>query len=228
MNVIALVSSKGGVGKTTLASALAVRAAKESKRVAMVDLDPMGSLAAWWKRRGKTENPCIFRGADTAGEAVEALELDGWDWVFIDTPPAFLARIEDAINNCHVAVIPLRASSLDLVASEDAVLIAREVASSQVESGDVPVAHLCVINDAEPRWKATNAVRDYLLASSVPLAEAVITHRASYLSATAAGKSGPEIERAPSGQKQSVADREISALWSEIKAALRNRKRSRQ
>ena len=60
MNVLAVVSTKGGVGKTTLASALAVRAAKESKRVAMVDLDPQGSLAAWWKRRGGSENPKIF------------------------------------------------------------------------------------------------------------------------------------------------------------------------
>lgn len=45
MRVIAVVSSKGGVGKTTLASALAVRAARENKRVAMVDLDPQRRAA---------------------------------------------------------------------------------------------------------------------------------------------------------------------------------------
>ena len=99
MRVIAVVSSKGGVGKTTLASALAVRAARESKRVAMVDLDPQRSLASWWKRRGRSDNPRIFAGAETASEAVEALELDGWDWVFIDTPPAFIATIQDAIEH---------------------------------------------------------------------------------------------------------------------------------
>ena len=43
MYVIAVVNTKGGVGKTTLASALAVRAAKDSPRVAMVDLDPQRS-----------------------------------------------------------------------------------------------------------------------------------------------------------------------------------------
>lgn len=77
MITIAAVNSKGGVGKTTLTSALAVRAAEDSPRVAMVDMDPQKSLVEWWKRRGKSDNPTIFEGAFTAGDAVEALTLDG-------------------------------------------------------------------------------------------------------------------------------------------------------
>lgn len=212
MKVVAVVSSKGGVGKTTLASALAVRATRESKRVAMVDMDPMGSLAAWWKRRGSTDNPCIFRGADTAEEAIEILERDGWDWVFIDTPPAFLEMIEGTIASADLALIPLRASALDLIASEDAVLMAREASAN----------HLCVVNDAEPRWKTTHSARDYLLAASVPLAQTIITHRVAYLGAMTSGKTGPEVER--DGQ----AKKEIDALWTEIKASVRKTKRARQ
>ena len=92
MRVITIASAKGGVGKTTLASALAVKAATESARVAMVDLDPLGSLAAWWARRGSSESPEIFGGADTASEVVEKLELAGWDWVFIDSLLALCQR----------------------------------------------------------------------------------------------------------------------------------------
>lgn len=213
MRVVAVVSSKGGVGKTTLASALAVRASKESKRVAMVDLDPQRSLAGWWKRRGQSDNPRIFAGAETASEAVEALELDGWDWVFIDTPPAFLATIQDAIEHADVAVIPVRPSALDLIASEDAVVMAREAGAH----------HLCVINDAEPRWKTTSAAREYLLAASVPVANTIVTHRAAYLAALTSGKTGPEFEKPTKGQKTSVAEQEISDLWSEVKAATRKR-----
>jgi Mrp family chromosome partitioning ATPase len=62
MRVITIASTKGGVGKTTLASALAVRASTESPRVAMVDLCPIGSLAPWRWRRGKCSNPEIFTG----------------------------------------------------------------------------------------------------------------------------------------------------------------------
>ena len=53
MIAIAVVNTKGGVGKTTLTTALAVRAAQESERVAVVDFDPQGSLANWWDRRGR-------------------------------------------------------------------------------------------------------------------------------------------------------------------------------
>jgi len=39
------------------------------------DLDPLASLAAWWKRRPRVkpdDPPTIFTGADTASDAVEA------------------------------------------------------------------------------------------------------------------------------------------------------------
>jgi chromosome partitioning protein len=166
----------------------------------MVDLDPQKSLVGWWKRRGRTDNPTIFEGIDTASEAVEALSLDGWDWVFIDTPPAFVHVIKDAIESCHLAVIPLRTSALDLIGSEDAVLMAR--------SSKTP--HLCVINDAETKWASTKSAQDYLLSSGVPLAKQIITHRAAYLSAMARGRVGPEVDRT------NVTQAEIDALWSEI------------
>jgi chromosome partitioning protein len=55
LRVITLANPKGGVGKTTICSALAVRAGEESRRVALLDLDPQESLASWWTRRGKTK-----------------------------------------------------------------------------------------------------------------------------------------------------------------------------
>ena len=42
MNVIALISQKGGSGKTTLAVALAVAHEQDGGRAAVVDLDPAG------------------------------------------------------------------------------------------------------------------------------------------------------------------------------------------
>lgn len=208
MRVITVASTKGGVGKTTLASALAVKAASESERVAMVDLDPQGSLAAWWARRGRSKNPEIFTGADTASEAVEKLALAGWDYVFIDTPPAFVATIEDAVTSADLTIVPLRASALDLIGSEDAVFIARE---AQRE-------HLAVINDAEPRWKTTEAAREYLLTARVPVACTIIAHRQAYLAAMTRGLTGPEIDK----RDRKAAD-EIDQLWLEIKSLLANR-----
>ncbi len=113
MQVVTLASTKGGVGKTTICSALAVRAAEESRRVALLDLDPQESLASWWTRRGKTKNPKLFE-IDATTEAIELLLSEGWEWVFIDTGPARLELIEPGIAVADLVLIPTRPSALDI------------------------------------------------------------------------------------------------------------------
>src|SRR3954454_24695285 len=110
MQVVTLASTKGGVGKTTICSALAVRAAEESRRVALLDLDPQESLASWWIRRGKTKNPKLFE-VDAAVEAIEMLLSEGWEWVFRDTGPARIDLIEAGIALADLVVIPTRPSA---------------------------------------------------------------------------------------------------------------------
>ena len=51
MKVLSLISQKGGVGKTTLATALAVAATQDGKRVVMMDLDPQASASFWMDTR---------------------------------------------------------------------------------------------------------------------------------------------------------------------------------
>ncbi|CAH2603728.1 AAA family ATPase [Rhodovastum atsumiense] len=53
MKTIALAAAKGGVGKTTLAAALATAATlyRPGIKVALADLDPQGSLAQCWNAR---------------------------------------------------------------------------------------------------------------------------------------------------------------------------------
>jgi len=45
--VITIAQQKGGAGKTTLAAHLAIAWAGQGRNVALVDIDPQGSLAAW-------------------------------------------------------------------------------------------------------------------------------------------------------------------------------------
>ena len=51
MQVIAIVSQKGGVGKSTLAVHLAAEANSQGQRVLLLDLDPQGSAMEWASRR---------------------------------------------------------------------------------------------------------------------------------------------------------------------------------
>ena len=57
MKTVALISQKGGAGKTTLAAGLAVAGERAGLTTVLLDLDPQASAAKWGalRRRG---DPC--------------------------------------------------------------------------------------------------------------------------------------------------------------------------
>jgi chromosome partitioning protein len=207
MLTIAVTNTKGGVGKTTLVASLGVRAAQDKfkggahYRVALVDLDPMKGLVAWWLRRGKTGNPTIFEGAETAADAVERLEMDGWDVCIMDSPPAFLTVIDVA----DFTVIPTKASMLDIMGMGDMLTLANEAGA----------AHFVVFNDIAGPEKTLASARKMLAGEKIPTAKTHISHRPSHVAGMAAGKTAAEINKG----RDATATAEIDQLWLEVKAA---------
>jgi chromosome partitioning protein len=210
MQVIGMLNGKGGVGKTTLTACLAVRAAAE-RNAAVCDLDPQSSYSEWYARRGSPDNPMLLRGASHASDAIEALHLTSpYDYVFLDGPPGSILVTDDALRVATLVVIPIRASGLDLSASQDMVIACQ----------DMGTACLAVINgkgihDGRLVEEARAVLRDW----KVPVAETVVAHRIQYVNAMTTGKTGPEKDR--------KAAEEIDALWAEIKAAARRAARVR-
>lgn len=204
MQVIGILNTKGGAGKTTLTTCLAVRAADEA-RVAVCDLDPQSSYSEWYMRRGSPDNPALLTGEDRASDAVEALQLNSpYNYVFLDGPPGSLIVTEDAVRSSTLVVIPVRASGLDLAASQDCIGICQE-------SG---VPFLVVINGkTQHDGKLVEQARALLDSWRVPVAKTVVAHRVPYINAITTGKTGPEKDR--------KAAEEIDALWDEIKTAAR-------
>src|SRR5215475_13433115 len=97
MNVIVFASRKGGSGKSTLAAHLAAYAHRPARPVLLVDADPQGSLTLWQRLRGGREPP-LRDGTDGVGDLVRAARREGYEWVFVDTPPNTSAIVTDAIH----------------------------------------------------------------------------------------------------------------------------------
>ena len=88
MRTIALISQKGGAGKTTLAIALAVRSERSGIASVLVDLDPQASAAQWSDLR-EAETPIVTcTPATRLGSVLTAAEDSGAGIVVLDTAPA--------------------------------------------------------------------------------------------------------------------------------------------
>ena len=172
MKVIAIASPKGGSGKTTLASALAVRAAVESRRVAMFDLNSdQGNLTQWWVLRGEPMNPRLIE-VEHITRDVEVLRASRFEWLIIDTPPLELDIIENAVLKADCVLIPVRASIFDIGSITPVVEMCRE--------RHKPYAF--VLSAVDSRFKKLTERAMAALVSEGPICATRISYRQPYIS----------------------------------------------
>ena len=197
MKVIVIASRKGGSGKTTLAGHLAVQAERAGDGpVALVDVDPQGSLADWWNKRA-APTP-IFMQTTLAALAgnIDRLRDMGTKLLVIDTPPALTSTIGDIIKLSDLVVIPTRPSPHDL----------RSIGATAelVEHLGKPL--IFVLNGATPRARITNEAVTILSQHGL-LAPVIVHQRVDFASSMIDGRTVMELP----GESRSAA--EIGKLW---------------
>ena len=194
--VVALVSTKGGVGKTTLSGHIAVEAERCGVGpVALIDMDPQGSLSHWWNAREQSTPLFVESSHGRIGSDLVRLGELGVALTIIDTPPAPFNIIEAAAQLSDLIVMPLRAGPHDMRTLPATLSI--------VEPLGKPVVF--VLNGATVGARITNEAVS-LLSQYGPLAP-VIHQRVDFAASMIDGRTAMEIK------SQSPATGEIRALW---------------
>jgi len=112
MRSILVLNSKGGSGKTTIATNLASFYASIGKSVALVDLDSQQSSINWLKARSSAKPPII--GIKGHGERVKR----GIDYKIVDAPAGLQgAALTKVLNMAESVIIPVLPSPIDMRAA---------------------------------------------------------------------------------------------------------------
>jgi chromosome partitioning protein len=109
---LAVVSTKGGTGKTTTAVALAAGLHARG-RTLLADLDPQHSALAWSQQGAGLPFSVISLPVTDAHRRLADLG-QGYDHVIADGPPGDLAIIRSAILAADIAIVPVSPTGLDL------------------------------------------------------------------------------------------------------------------
>lgn len=205
MKAVALLARKGGVGKSTLAVHMGVLAQAAGQRVIFFDLDPQGSLSAWWQTRPAETPALVQTDAGRLPDLLKAAAAQGYDLAVIDSPPAVTFDTARVAQIVDLALVPLRPGILDLYAVRSTIDVV-----AAVKTRALLVLNACPAPRGLGEASMTAEARRALSAMSVPVAETSIGQRVDYTRALNDGSAVNEF--AP----ESKAAAEMARLWREV------------
>lgn len=211
MRTIAFVSQKGGAGKTTLATCLAVAAIEAGERVIALDLDPQGSFAMWGEdREGDAPSIKAVSASQLAriNADLAAYAAQGYTLAVLDCAGTASSGVNLAMKAADLCLIPVRPTKLDIRATRPTV------------EALMGLKHpFSFVLNACPTGAVSSRAREAAVGLSLMggLMEPPIMQRTVYFDAYAAGQGVTEYE--PNGK----AALEIRQLWTAINAKLKGK-----
>lgn len=197
MKTIAILSQKGGAGKTTLAINLSVAACSAKKQSAIIDLDPQASSANWHDARNNEEPVVVSAQPARLKQVLDAAREAGAGFVFIDSAPHSESAALAAARAADLVLIPCRPAILDIRAISNTIELVN-LAGTQAA---------VVLNCVPPRGTLADEAQEAVSSYGVDVAPVRIGQRASFIHSVTSGQAVQEYE--PKGK----AAEEISRLY---------------
>jgi chromosome partitioning protein len=129
---------------------------------------------------------------------VEVCRAEGFDFVFMDTPPSELDIIDNAILKSDAVVIPVRPSIFDIQS------VTPIVETCRVRNRPFSFL-LSAVDTKMPKLTESAAAA---LANDGPIFATRIRYLQAYITAVAHGKTGPEVDKSLQA--------EVDSLWDEV------------
>jgi chromosome partitioning protein len=200
VKTLALISQKGGSGKTTVSLNLAIAATLKGRSVVIIDLDPQQS-AARWSRLRQADAPVILPGhGPNLADLIDRARHGGADLVIIDTAPKSESAALAAARLADLTLIPCQPSNLDLDAIADTVNIAALAQKPAV----------FILNNCRASSSLADQAEDALGDYRLPIAPVRLGNRVAFIKPLSEGLGVIEYE--PNG----AAAREIAQLYAVI------------
>ena len=180
---VLVASSKGGAGKTTIATNLAAHYAVDGKNTVLVDADRQGSSQRWAEKRAGMPNPVLGLSGlrrDWPKHVPEDAQR-----VVIDSAAGIRSgEIGEYLDDVDAVIVPVLPSSIDLEAAEP--FLSELADLPRIKRGKVPVA--LVANRLKPWTNASQQAVEDIKTFPFPIV-AELRDTQGYVLASALGKS---------------------------------------
>lgn len=168
--IISVTNLKGGCGKTTISTNIAVGFAKSGKSVCLIDTDlGQGSALEWSGNREEGLSYIPVIGKSIKQLTKDVVELDRqYDIVLIDGVPQLEELADRTIMASHIVLIPVKNSIIDFRSMESFLKRYRQVAALKEANGLKMEAYI-IINEASTNTNAYKDIEDAVNELEEPL-----------------------------------------------------------
>lgn len=204
--IIAVVNSKGGVGKSTLAGSMAAWLHELGHKVVLADCDSQNSSSEWISEAAPQVGVARYETADEVLEGLPQLRKEA-DYIVCDGPGSQTETSRALLLWADLAVIPCKASMFEARALAKNTAFVRQ--AQTIRKG--PPLAVAVLSMVGKDFRLTKDMRDAADALKLPLATTHITLRQAY--ADAPGQSTLVWKM---GYREKEAAKEIDTLFREL------------